>query len=247
MSKSITRVEKAEHVKAFKLYLEMGGISPEFLSAFAKQTGKTEKTAYRWQADFNWKERAKKPIVEAVEKLEAEQQINAEELISGLLDLCKTRMDWVKSETESIKAIFATAYEKIQAGELKVESISDLTELIRAQSRIFRDEQAYMRLILMIVGKPEQIMEDRMEVTKTFYGYIDDVRIWSIVKTERQILNGMIVGRISGDEPGIIAYWDFEREADDQDILYDKSGNGHDGDIVGAVWEDEDPPPSMPQ
>lgn len=82
---------------------------------------------------------------------------------------------------------------------------------------------------------------------ETFHGHIDDVRIWSIARRENHIRNDMWVGRISGDEPGLVAYWDFERDSDNQSVLYDQTENGHDGDIVGAVWEDEDPPPSMPQ
>ena len=158
------KVEKAIHLDAFRLYMKMGGITPDFLTAFAKQTGKSEKTAYRWAKDLGWKERAKKPIDAAVEKLEAEQKVNAEELIGGLLDLCRKRMDGLEQEAGYLTAIFATAFEKIQSGNLKVETISDLAELIRAKSRLVRDEQAYMRLVLTLVGKPEQIMEDRMTV-----------------------------------------------------------------------------------
>lgn len=158
------KVEKAIHLDAFKLYMKFGEINREFLSYFGKEVGKSARTAKRWEKEFDWKERAKKPIAEAVEKLEAEQTINAEKLITGLLDLCRTRMDGLETQAGYLKAIFATAYNQIQAGQLKVESISDLKELVLAQSRLARDEQAYMRLVLTLVGKPEQILEDRMIV-----------------------------------------------------------------------------------
>lgn len=156
--------EKAIHLDAFKLYMEMGGITPEFMAQFGAEIGKSARTAKRWESELGWKERAKKPITEAVEKLEAEQTINAEELITGLLDLCQNRMEGLETQAGYLKAIFATSFDKIQAGQLKVESISDLKELVLAQSRLARDEQAYMRLVLTLVGKPEQILEDRMIV-----------------------------------------------------------------------------------
>ena len=79
-----------------------------------------------------------------------------------------------------------------------------------------------------------------------FHGYIDDVRVWDIVRTETEISNNMFVGSISDSESGLVAYWDFER-GENLDILYDHSGNDHHGEIVGATWEDENPPPSMSQ
>lgn len=158
------KVEKPIHLDAFKLYMEYGGITPEFLSRYVKEFGKTDRTAYRWEEDLNWKERAKKPIEEAVEELQAAEKLNVEELIGGLLDLCQNRMDGLSKQADYIKAIFSTAFDTITSGELKVECISDIKELVLAQSRLVRDEQAYIRLILTLVGEPEKIMEDRMIV-----------------------------------------------------------------------------------
>ena len=127
---------------------------------------KTEKTAYRWQTDLKWKERAKEPITAAVENLEAEQTLNAEELIVGLLDLAKNRMEGLAVQTEDIKAVLAESFKRTKSGKLKMKTtnIAEVTDLVRAQSRLARDEHAYMRLVLTLVGKPEQILEDRMIV-----------------------------------------------------------------------------------
>ena len=170
------KVEKAIHQQAFKLYMEMGGMSPAFLTAFASKTGKSDSTAFRWQRERNWKERIKEPVDEAVEELKEADKLNAEELIGGLLDLCRNRMDGLATQAGYITSIFATAFDKIQSGELKVESISDLKELVLAGSRLMRDEQGYMRLLLTLVGEPEKIMEDRMIVqfVGTPEGFFDD-------------------------------------------------------------------------
>ncbi len=172
------KFEKAIHLAAFKLYMEYGATTPEFLSSFEKQTGKSAKTAYRWAQDFNWKERARKPIDEAVQQLEESQKLNAEELISGLLGLAKERMDGLSEQVTEIKSILASAFNKgkDQKPLLKARSISELAELVRAESRLIRDEQAYIRLVLTLVGKPEQIMEDRMIVqfVGAPKGFLDD-------------------------------------------------------------------------
>lgn len=158
------KIEKAVHLEAFALYLSLGGMTSEFIGKFSETFGKGKSTAYGWEKSFDWKTKAKKPIEEAVERLEAEQTLDATELISGLLDLCRNRMDGLETQAGYLKAIFATSYDRIQAKQLKAESISDLKELVLAQSRLARDEQAYMRLVLTLVGKPEQILEDRMIV-----------------------------------------------------------------------------------
>lgn len=159
-------IEKAIHLEAFRLYAEMGGMSPAFLTAFASQLGKSDSTAFRWQKQHGWKERLKKPIDEAVEELEQADKLNAEELIGGLLDLCRNRMDGLAEEAADFKAVIAEAFTKTKAGKyrLKAHTISEVTDLVRAQSRLVRDEQAFMRLLLTLVGEPETIMEDRMVV-----------------------------------------------------------------------------------
>ncbi len=165
------KVEKAIHLDAFKLYMQFGMMSKEFLRKFEKQTGKAGKTAYSWEKDFNWKERAKEPIDEAIEELKETDKLNAEELISGLLDLCRNRMAGLETQSGYFKAIFGTAFERIVTPDnpnpenpIVVNSIADLRELTLAQSRLIRDEQGYMRLLLTLVGEPEKIMEERMIV-----------------------------------------------------------------------------------
>lgn len=165
------KTEKAIHLDAFKLYMEMGGMNSEFLGKFYKTFGRKQSTAYGWEKAFGWKERAKKPIDDAIEELEEAQKLNAEELISGLLDLCRNRMDGLATQASYIEAVFATAFDRIPNAEnpnpenpLIVGCVADLKELVLAKSRLVRDEQAYMRLLLTMVGSPEKILEERMIV-----------------------------------------------------------------------------------
>lgn len=165
------KVEKQIHLDAYMLYVAMGGMNPGFLQKFAKDFGKSENTAYRWAQSFGWEQRAQEPIDEAIEELKESDKLNAEELISGLLDLCRNRMDGLETQSGYLKAIFGTVFERIVTPDnpkpknpIVVNSIGDLKELVLAQSRLIRDEQGYMRLLLTLVGEPEKIMEDRIIV-----------------------------------------------------------------------------------
>ncbi|MFH1320590.1 MAG: LamG-like jellyroll fold domain-containing protein, partial [Bacteroidota bacterium] len=60
-----------------------------------------------------------------------------------------------------------------------------------------------------------------------YQGYMDNVRIWNIVRNQSEINANMNIG-LSGNEPGLISYWDF----DDQ-TANDQSPNGNDGTFFG--------------
>ena len=62
-----------------------------------------------------------------------------------------------------------------------------------------------------------------------FDGIIDEVRIWDHARTEGEIA-GQMSCALSGDEPGLLAYYSFNM-AD----ATDDSGQGHDGLIEGAA------------
>jgi len=165
------KVEKAIHLDAFKLYMQYGAITPEFLSAFAKQTGKTEKTAYRWQADLDWKERAKEPISEAVKELEAEQKIDAQELISGFFDLYQNRLESIGVKSSYIDAIFATTFDRIPTPEnpnpkdpLQVKTIEDLRWLVKMNADLMKEEQTWAKMALVLVGEPDSRSETTIRI-----------------------------------------------------------------------------------
>jgi hypothetical protein len=80
-----------------------------------------------------------------------------------------------------------------------------------------------------------------------FNGFIDEIRIWDVARTQQQIQQTMNIPLI-GDEPGLIAYWNFD-EGGGQSIL-DITGNGSDGylgltpevDENDPVWVESDAP-----
>lgn len=179
------KVEKAIHLQAFKLYMEMGGMSKAFLSAFVGKFGKSGRTAERWQKDLNWKERANVPIDEAIVELEETGKLDPSEIILGFLDLVRHRMTEAGERVQYMKGIFATAFDRIPTPEntvemirekkqepLEIKDILDMDRLSRSIQRIMREEQAWIRSTLLLIGEPEAITEDRILVE--FVGLDED-------------------------------------------------------------------------
>lgn len=167
------KVEKAIHLEAFKLYMEFGEVNKEFLARFGTEFGKSARTAKRWAKELNWKERAKPPIDEVVEELEEAGKLDAREIILGFLDLVQHRMTEAGERAEYMKAIFATAFDRIPTPDnpeegidkpIVITDILDMDRLSRAIQRIMREEQAWIRSTLLLIGEPEAITEEKIIV-----------------------------------------------------------------------------------
>ncbi|MBK7888960.1 MAG: T9SS type A sorting domain-containing protein [Bacteroidetes bacterium] len=67
------------------------------------------------------------------------------------------------------------------------------------------------------------------------FGQIDEVRLWSVVRTQDDIKSTMHK-QLQGNEPGLVAYYDFNQSAGGN--LPDISGNGNNGTIspTAAYW-----------
>jgi hypothetical protein len=66
-----------------------------------------------------------------------------------------------------------------------------------------------------------------------FFGSIDEIRIWNVTRSQSEIRNCM-TKELSGDENGLIGYWNFNRTID-QTIILDNSPYNHNGVIIGIV------------
>ena len=62
-----------------------------------------------------------------------------------------------------------------------------------------------------------------------FHGDIDEIRIWNVARSPEQ-LRAAMNGRLSGKEPGLVAYWPF-----DDGTAKDLSGNGNNGVFDGSA------------
>ena len=77
---------------------------------------------------------------------------------------------------------------------------------------------------------------------ESFFGVIDEMRIWRRVRSEEEILNGIYADTqgtqgsdndiIDKKDDDLVAYWMFD--GDSGTTIVDQTGNGHDLQIVGT-------------
>ena len=72
--------------------------------------------------------------------------------------------------------------------------------------------------------------EKKRPTQSPFVGHVDEVRIWNVARTGSEIRADMNT-ELTGDEPGLIGYWQFD-EATDR-IVADVSPNKNDGRLIG--------------
>ncbi len=77
-------------------------------------------------------------------------------------------------------------------------------------------------------------------LSRGWYGIIDEVAIYNRALSDEEIRASMH-RRLRGDEPGLVAYWDFDEGMGQ--IVYDLSGNSNDGYLGGdpCAVEESDP------
>ena len=71
--------------------------------------------------------------------------------------------------------------------------------------------------------------EEKVISHGAFAGQIDEVRIWNITRTQKEIQSTMHT-TLKGKEPGLVGYWQFD---DDQNIAADSSPSHSDGKLIG--------------
>ena len=70
-------------------------------------------------------------------------------------------------------------------------------------------------------------------------GKVDEVRIWNIARTQTEIQQDMF-HKLSGDEPGLVAYWNFDEGAGQ--LAYDLTINGNNGRLGSSSGSDDSDP-----
>ncbi|MXV73602.1 tetratricopeptide repeat protein, partial [Candidatus Poribacteria bacterium] len=72
--------------------------------------------------------------------------------------------------------------------------------------------------------------EEERPTQSPFVGFIDEVRIWNVARTGAEIRSDMN-SQLTGDEPGLVAYWKFDKATDG--IIPDASRNKNKGRLMG--------------
>jgi len=72
---------------------------------------------------------------------------------------------------------------------------------------------------------------------RCFYsGLIDEVRIWNVARSAAEIATDMNVS-LTGTEPGLVAYWQFDEG--EGDVAFDRTGYGHQMRLGSGMGMDE--------
>lgn len=100
---------------------------------------------------------------------------------------------------------------------------------------LYQHSGRYLNRGTFKIGAP-----NRNETTTSFDGLIDDVRIWNVARTALQVAS-FRNSCLSGNESGLVAYYDFE-EGEGSTRLYDRSRNDYHGTLVNfdaeTDWKD---------
>ncbi len=76
-------------------------------------------------------------------------------------------------------------------------------------------------------GEHNYLGKSQWEENADFKGQLDEIRIWSVARTQKQIQESM-PGSLTGDEPGLVGVWGF-----DSGDAGDGTRHGYDGEMIG--------------
>ena len=112
---------------------------------------------------------------------------------------------------------------------------------IEASGTIFNANPIYIgnHLTYYIDYNPDTGEDELYTTTEGFSGNLDEIKIWSTALDQEQI-NANINFELSGNESNLVGYWNFNEGQGD--VLYDLTGNGYDGTIIGALWDENGAP-----
>jgi hypothetical protein len=91
---------------------------------------------------------------------------------------------------------------------------------------------------LRLTGEPIRVGTDGHR-NQCFCGIIDEVRLWSVPRSQGEIKRDMHK-KLSGDEPGLKGYWDFD-EGQGQ-VVHDLSKNANNGKLGRLPFPDNSDP-----
>lgn len=119
-------------------------------------------TVRKWSSENNWQERCKLRDIENSKKV---QETTDKEVVNTKADYRKQIKEGlvnIKRERGYLTSAFGTAKKKLEDKKdktLDVTSIRDLTDLSKAMQGMYREEQALMKLDLLMMGEADSRVE----------------------------------------------------------------------------------------
>ena len=95
------------------------------------------------------------------------------------------------------------------------------------------DEETTVQRSIPINDYNVLIGENEQAAGRQFHGQIDELRIWNTARTQQEIEDSDRT-TLTGNETGLVGYWNFENDRADEDNITDLTGNGNDGTLVNG-------------
>ena len=129
---------------------------------------------------------------------------------------------WINSPNGSIQPMrwyHVAGVVDTQTGVMKI-----FIDGVEVANGTFAKKEIWTSQLLLRIGWTH---EEEIRRYAPFAGQIDEVRIWNIARTQEGI-QGTMNTTLSGDEPGLVGYWNF-----DDDTANDRSKHGNHGTLHG--------------
>jgi len=157
--------ETKEHPAAFNEYYLMG--NDRSLVSVASRCGVCVKTAERWSKELNWQDRIALKDIEISRKLNDGLDDVVVNTKADYRKMIKERLGSIKTETSYLTNAYGTAKTKLEDEnntELDVTSIRELTDLAKAMQGMYREEQALMKLDLLMMGEADSRADNTIRI-----------------------------------------------------------------------------------
>lgn len=155
-------VETSRHKSAFNTYYLMG--ADRTLKRLSDVCSVSVKTAERWSKEFNWQER--------IELKDIDLSRKTEEVLDDAV--VNTRADYRKMIKENmaedvkldsyVTTLIGKAKDKIEKGELTVDSIKDLVELMRVKQGSTAKKVELMKADLLLMGEADSRVDNAVHI-----------------------------------------------------------------------------------
>jgi hypothetical protein len=155
-------LETKEHKDAFNQYYLMG--ADRSLRELARLRNVSEKTPKRWSKAHNWQERIELKDIDLSRKTE-------EALDDAVVN---TRADYRKMIKENmaedvkldsyVTTLIGKAKDKIEKGELSVDNIKDLVELMRVKQGSTAKKVELMKADLLMMGEADSRVDNTVRI-----------------------------------------------------------------------------------
>ena len=157
--------ETKAHADAFNEYYLMG--DKRSLRALADQLEFSERTYFKWSTIHNWQERIALKDIEISRKLNDKVDDQIVNTKADYRKMIKERLLNIKTETGYLTKAYGTAKKKLEDednDELDVSNIRELTDLAKAMQGMYKEEQALMKLDLLMMGEADSRVEGNINL-----------------------------------------------------------------------------------